>query len=116
MKETASLAKDFSIACRSIDDINEALFVMDFSELAFDRKNAIFGLDKIFVSGEKGKNEKDCGRREDPCETLSEAVRHLNYEPYQNVLTVKKAAVLAEIDILSETVQAIGRHAGCRFI
>ncbi|KAH7818398.1 uncharacterized protein MONOS_10886 [Monocercomonoides exilis] len=124
----ASVAKDLFIVCRSIaEQINEALFVMDFSELAFDRNNAIFGMDKeneepidlvpfivfykserIFVSGEKGKNEKDCGRREDPCETLSEAVRHLNDEPYQNVLVVKKAAVSAETAISSATVQTVG--------
>ncbi|KAH7818028.1 uncharacterized protein MONOS_15699 [Monocercomonoides exilis] len=75
----ASVGKDLFIVCRSIaEQINEALFVMDFSELAFDRNNAIFGLDKveeepidlvpfivfykserIFVSSEKGKNEKD---------------------------------------------------------
>ncbi|KAH7826940.1 uncharacterized protein MONOS_5891 [Monocercomonoides exilis] len=81
----ASVAKDLFIVCRSIaEQINEALFVMDFSELVFDRNNAIFGMDKenewtidlvqfivfykseqIFVSGENGKNGKDCGRRED---------------------------------------------------
>eukprot|EP00770_Monocercomonoides_exilis_P015498 MONOS_15448.1-p1 / transcript=MONOS_15448.1 / gene=MONOS_15448 / organism=Monocercomonoides_exilis_PA203 / gene_product=unspecified product / transcript_product=unspecified product / location=Mono_scaffold01235:4641-7791(-) / protein_length=1004 / sequence_SO=supercontig / SO=protein_coding / is_pseudo=false len=124
----ASVAKDLFIVCRSIaEQINEALFMMDFSELAFDRNNAIFGMDKenedpidlvpfivfykserIFVSGEKGKNKKDCGRREDPCETLSEAVRHLNNEPYQSVLVVKKAAVSAEMSISSATVQTIG--------
>ncbi|KAH7821292.1 uncharacterized protein MONOS_11599 [Monocercomonoides exilis] len=82
----ASVAKDLFIVCRSIaEQINEALFVMDFSELAFDRENVIYGVDKvhdepidfvpfivfyksekIFVSVENGKNEKDCGRREDP--------------------------------------------------
>ncbi|KAH7831520.1 uncharacterized protein MONOS_15264 [Monocercomonoides exilis] len=85
-----------------------SLSVMDFSELAFDRENAIFGSERIFVSGEKGKNEKDCGQREDPCETLSEAVRHLNDEPYKNVLVVKKEAVSAETAISSATVQTVG--------
>ncbi|KAH7819362.1 uncharacterized protein MONOS_9244 [Monocercomonoides exilis] len=66
------------------------------------------GLEQIFVSGEKGKNEKNCSRREDPCETLSEAVQHLNDESYQNVLVVKKAAVSAETAIYSETVQIVG--------
>ncbi|KAH7831780.1 uncharacterized protein MONOS_1932 [Monocercomonoides exilis] len=124
----ASVGKDLFIVCRSIaEQINEALFAMDFSELAFDRNNAIFGMDKenegpidlvpfivfykserVFVSAEKGKNKKDCGRREDPCETLSEAVRHLNDEQYQNVLVVKKAAVSAETAISSATVQTVG--------
>ncbi|KAH7818383.1 uncharacterized protein MONOS_8090 [Monocercomonoides exilis] len=124
----ASVEKDLFIICLSIaEQINEALFVMDFSELAFDKENAIYGMDKenedpidlvpfivfykserIFVSGEKGKNKKDCGRREDPCETLSEAVRHLNDEPYQNVLVVKKAAVSTETAISSATVQTVG--------
>ncbi|KAH7831547.1 uncharacterized protein MONOS_9186 [Monocercomonoides exilis] len=83
--EGKSVAKDFHIVCRSIaEQINEALFVMDFCELAFDRDKAIFGIDnahddpidlvllivfykseRIFVPGENGKNEKDCGRRED---------------------------------------------------
>ncbi|KAH7821698.1 uncharacterized protein MONOS_2695 [Monocercomonoides exilis] len=77
----ASVAKDLYIICRSIaEQINEALFVMDFNELAFCRNYAIFGIDKahnepidlvpfivfykserIFVLGEKWKNEKDCG-------------------------------------------------------
>ncbi|KAH7828708.1 uncharacterized protein MONOS_16330 [Monocercomonoides exilis] len=124
----ASVSKDLYIVFRSIaEQINEALFVMDFSELAFDRDNVIYEMDKVeeepidlvpfivfykservFVSGEKGKNEKNCGRREDPCETLSEAVRHLNDEPYQNVLVVKKAAVSAEAAISSATVQTVG--------
>ncbi|KAH7815730.1 uncharacterized protein MONOS_85 [Monocercomonoides exilis] len=124
----AEVTKDLFIVCRSIaEQINEALFAMDFSELAFDRENAIFGMDKeneepidlvpfivfykserIFVSGEKGKNEKDCGRSEDPCETLSEAVRHLNEGSSQKVFVMGKVIVSVETIIHSVTVQAVG--------
>ncbi|KAH7823612.1 uncharacterized protein MONOS_9491 [Monocercomonoides exilis] len=91
---------------------------MDFSELAFDRDHAIFGMDKenegpidlvpfivfykserIFVSGENRKIEKDCGRKEDPCEKLSEAVRHLNEGSYQKVFVMGKVIISVEIYI-----------------
>ncbi|KAH7819136.1 uncharacterized protein MONOS_3296 [Monocercomonoides exilis] len=92
----------------SVISYESVLCVMDFSELAFDRENAIFGMDKendgpidfvpfivfykserIFVSGEKGKNEKECWKRSDPCATLSESARHLNEGSFQKVFVMR---------------------------
>ncbi|KAH7821214.1 uncharacterized protein MONOS_12864 [Monocercomonoides exilis] len=95
-----------SNAKASIISYENSLSVMDFSELAFDRENVIFGMGKvydepidlvtfivfyksecIFVSAEKWKNEKNCLRKKDTCEALSEAVRHLkNKNSFQNVI------------------------------
>ncbi|KAH7822168.1 uncharacterized protein MONOS_4016 [Monocercomonoides exilis] len=100
---------------------------MDFEELSFDKTNAIYCTDQInkapidlapfivfykseqiFVSAEEGTDNKECGKRSDPCATLSESVRHLNEGSSQKLFVMGKANVSVETIIRSVTVQAVG--------
>ncbi|KAH7816206.1 uncharacterized protein MONOS_8286 [Monocercomonoides exilis] len=96
MMNDAFVGKDVFILCDSIaSQINERLFLLDFSQESLKLNNSMCGSDgeenidvdliplitfyyssQVFVSV-KGSDSAQCGRRDAPCESIGNAVQHI---------------------------------------
>ncbi|KAH7831360.1 uncharacterized protein MONOS_6039 [Monocercomonoides exilis] len=96
MMNDAFVGKDVFIRCESIaSQINERLFLLDFSQESLKLNNSMCGSDgegtidvdliplitfyyssQVFVSV-KGSDSAQCGRQDAPCESISNGVQHI---------------------------------------
>ncbi|KAH7820462.1 uncharacterized protein MONOS_15164 [Monocercomonoides exilis] len=119
----AKIGNDIFIECVSIfDQINETQFRMDLRDGAFNRINAIWGVDRnanspvdlmdyitvhqadtIIVSsasGKLGRNERQCGTRDLPCLSLDYALTHLTSDLESRLLIDTEGLIAKEMQLV----------------
>ncbi|KAH7819305.1 uncharacterized protein MONOS_14575 [Monocercomonoides exilis] len=120
MMNDAFVGKDVFIRCDSIDlQLNERLFGLDFSQEALKGKDSMCGSDgegnvdvdliplitfyyssQVFVSV-KGSDSVQCGRQDAPCESIGNAVQHIQ-RSMMNVLWIDGEGMMGEECVIGD--------------
>eukprot|EP00770_Monocercomonoides_exilis_P011273 MONOS_11219.1-p1 / transcript=MONOS_11219.1 / gene=MONOS_11219 / organism=Monocercomonoides_exilis_PA203 / gene_product=unspecified product / transcript_product=unspecified product / location=Mono_scaffold00551:37732-40956(+) / protein_length=1074 / sequence_SO=supercontig / SO=protein_coding / is_pseudo=false len=117
---TAGVGNDIFVECYNIScQINETQFRFDLREESYARLNAIYGLDAtehtgstnlidfitihqsdtIIVSGNGGVDERQCGTRSLPCQSIDYGLAHLTADFISQMFVDGESAIKGEVEL-----------------